>query len=121
MDHLKQLWAQKRCVKKQGGNAMSTISKTMVAAWAVNAALWIAPVGAADAPAVRPGDEAMTCEQIATELSPYVQQMAPNIQALGMTQQQLYAQGRLRSRTRPRQTNSRRRASRCNPTRVCNA
>jgi hypothetical protein len=63
---------------------MSTISKTMVAAWAVNAALWIAPVGAADAPAVRPGDEAMTCEQ----------QMAPNLQALGMTQQQLYAQGR---------------------------
>ncbi len=73
---------------------MSMISKTLVAGWAASAVLWIAPVGAADAPAVRPGDEAMTCEQIATELSPYVQQMAPNVQALATTQQQLYAQGR---------------------------
>jgi hypothetical protein len=73
---------------------MSTILKTMVAGWAVNALLWIAPVGAADAPATRPGDEAMTCEQIATELSPYVQQMAPMIQALGASQAQLYTQGR---------------------------
>lgn len=73
---------------------MSTISKTIVAGWAVSAALWIAPVGAADAPGARPGDAAMTCEQIATELSPYVQQMAPNIQALATSQQELYAQGR---------------------------
>jgi hypothetical protein len=70
------------------------ISKTIFAGWAVSAALWIAPVWAADAPAARPGDEAMTCEQIATELSPYVQQMAPNIQALAATQQQLYGQAR---------------------------
>jgi hypothetical protein len=75
-------------------NAMSTIFKSMAACLAVDAALWIAPVGAADTTAERPGDEAMTCEQIATELSPYVQQMAPNIQALAMSQQQLYAQGR---------------------------
>jgi hypothetical protein len=73
---------------------MSTISKTMAAAWAVNAALWIASVAAADAPAARPGDDAMTCEQIATELAPYAQQMVPNIQALGATQQQMVAQAR---------------------------
>jgi hypothetical protein len=75
-------------------NAWSTIANTIVAGWAVSAALWIAPAAATDASANRPGDEAMTCEQIATELSPYVQQMAPNIQALGASQQQLYAQGR---------------------------
>ncbi|HTS21132.1 MAG TPA: hypothetical protein VMN79_04905 [Casimicrobiaceae bacterium] len=46
------------------------------------------------APAVRPGDEAMSCAQIAAELSPYVQQMVPNVQALGASDQQLYAQAR---------------------------
>ena len=73
---------------------MSTIARTIAVACAVSAALWIAPAGATDASAIRPGDEAMTCGQIATELAPYVQQMAPNIQALGASQQQLYAQGR---------------------------
>jgi hypothetical protein len=69
MQHLKLLYAQKQCA----GDA---------------------PAVAADGPAVRPGDEAMTCEQIATELAPYAQQMTPNLQALGSTQQQLYTQGR---------------------------
>ena len=69
MQHLKLLYAQNHCAKD-------------------------APAAAADAPAVRPGDEAMTCEQIAAELTPYAQQMTPNLQALGSTQQQLYAQGR---------------------------
>ena len=36
----------------------------------------------------------MTCEQIATELAPYAQQMTPNLQALGASQQQLYEQAR---------------------------
>jgi hypothetical protein len=74
---------------------MSTISRALAAGYAVGAAFWIAPAGATDAQAaVRPGDEAMTCEQIATELLPYVQQMAPNMQALGATDQQLHAQAR---------------------------
>lgn len=74
---------------------MSKLSNTVIAVWAVNAVLGgFAPVGAADAPASRPGDEAMTCEQIAAELSPYTQQIVPNIQALGATDQQLYAQAR---------------------------
>jgi hypothetical protein len=41
-----------------------------------------------------PGDEAMTCEQIATELTPYARQMMPNLQALAATDQQLYQQAR---------------------------
>ncbi len=36
----------------------------------------------------------MSCAQIATELAPYAQQMMPNIQALGASQQQLYTQAR---------------------------
>jgi uncharacterized protein YfaQ (DUF2300 family) len=43
---------------------------------------------AADASAIRGGDDAMTCEAIATELAPYAQAMAPNLAALGVTQQQ---------------------------------
>jgi len=39
-------------------------------------------------------DAAMTCEQIGTELAPYAQQMVPNVQALGATQQQMYQQAR---------------------------
>jgi DNA polymerase III alpha subunit len=66
----------------------------MVVGYAVGAAFWIAPAGATDAQAVKPDDEAMTCEQIATELAAYVQQIAPSIQALGATEQQMYAQGR---------------------------
>ena len=73
---------------------MTTISRSMVAACAVITTLWISPLAAGEPSAVRPGDEAMTCEQIATELLPYVQQMAPNIQALGATQQQMYTQQR---------------------------
>jgi DNA polymerase III alpha subunit len=71
---------------------MSTRTRILVAACAFNAALWIAPVVAAPASDVRPGDDAMTCEQIATELAPYAQQIVPNIQALGATQQQMVAQ-----------------------------
>ena len=41
-----------------------------------------------------PGDDALTCEQIATEIAPYARQMIPNLQALGASQQQLYAQAR---------------------------
>lgn len=73
---------------------MSLPSRTLVAALALGAALWTAPTSAAAAPAVRPDDEAMTCEQIATELQPYAQQMVPNVQALGASNAQLYAQGR---------------------------
>ena len=73
---------------------MSRTSRAIAVACIASAAFWIAPAGATDLQAVRPGDEAMTCEQIATELAPYAQQVTPNIQALGATDQQLYAQAR---------------------------
>jgi hypothetical protein len=73
---------------------MSPIAKALSAGVSLVATLWAMPVTAEDSGATRPGDEAMTCEQIATELSPYIQQMMPNLQALAASQQQLYAQGR---------------------------
>ena len=42
----------------------------------------------------KPGDAAMTCEQIAAELAPYARQLMPNLQALGASQEQLYEQSR---------------------------
>ena len=48
----------------------------------------------------RPSDAAMTCEQIAAELAPYAQQLMPNLQALGASQQQLYEQSRAMSQQR---------------------
>ncbi|HEY5307029.1 MAG TPA: hypothetical protein VIK97_00840 [Casimicrobiaceae bacterium] len=73
---------------------MATIGKILIAGCAVSAALWITSVGATDAPGAMPGDDAMTCEAIGTELAPYAQQMMPNIQAMGNSQLQLYGQAR---------------------------
>lgn len=74
---------------------MATHSTTLiVAAWAAGAALCIPALAAPQAGGAMPGDEAMTCEQIATELAPYAQQMQPNLQALATSQQQQYQQGR---------------------------
>lgn len=64
---------------------MSRLHKTTIAAWAANAMFCIPAAGA---PQALPGDEAMTCEQIASELAPYAQQMQPNLQALALLQQQ---------------------------------
>ena len=72
---------------------MLAICRIFFAGW-LGVALGIPAVRAADAPGTMPGDDAMTCVQIATELAPYAQQMMPNIQALGATNEQLYAQGR---------------------------
>jgi hypothetical protein len=74
---------------------MSTPAKVIIAACAASAALCV-PVAAAPSPDARPGDEAMTCEQIAAELAPYAQQMVPNLQALASSQQQLSARERQR-------------------------
>lgn len=41
-----------------------TIPRTLMAACAVGAAVWISSVGAAEAPGAKPGDDALTCEQI---------------------------------------------------------
>ena len=75
---------------------MSMTRKLTIGAWMASAALSIPATGAPQAPGVNPGDEAMTCEQIAAELAPYAQQMQPNLQAFATSQQQLYARGRER-------------------------
>lgn len=45
-------------------------------------------------PGAAPSDDAMSCEQIAAELSRYAQQLKPNVQALAQSEQQLYKQER---------------------------
>jgi uncharacterized protein YfaQ (DUF2300 family) len=59
-----------------------------VVACVTGAAIGASPALATDASAIRDGDDAMTCEAIATELAPYAQAMAPNLGAFGATQQQ---------------------------------
>ena len=73
---------------------MSMLRKLTIAAWTASTALCVPAAAAPEAPGVNPGDEAMTCEQIAAELAPYAQQMQPNLQAFATSQQQRYARGR---------------------------
>ena len=67
---------------------MTTTSRTLLPALAMLAGFaltaWSAPQVA---PGALPGDETMSCEQIAAELVPYMQQVRPNAQALAATQQ----------------------------------
>src|SRR5512146_1175124 len=67
---------------------MTITTKTLIGTCALALGSWDAIASSAAE------DAAMTCEQIATELAPYAQQMVPNLQALGATQQQLYQQVR---------------------------
>ena len=72
------------------------ISRAIATGWAFGAALaaFAGPApGASPTPAAQPGDEAMTCEQIAMELMPYMQQIQPNAQALAATQQRQFEHG----------------------------
>ncbi|MGE5320168.1 MAG: hypothetical protein ACM3KD_08305 [Hyphomicrobiaceae bacterium] len=52
---------------------------------------------AADTSGAMPGDEAMTCQQIAAELAPYARQMAPDINALAQTEQQIIQRSQART------------------------
>jgi hypothetical protein len=74
------------------GSVMSTIFGASVTGLVIATLFWTWGVAAADAQGTQPGDDTMTCGQIAMELQPYAQQLVPNIQALGATQQQLYQQ-----------------------------
>ena len=49
---------------------------------------------AADGRGATARDDAMSCEQIAAELTPYMQRLQPDVQALAQSQQQLYKQER---------------------------
>jgi len=52
------------------------------------------PANASAGDGARPGDDAMTCQEIAAELQPYMQQIMPTIQALGASDAQLMQQSR---------------------------
>lgn len=62
----------------------------------VLAALASSGAPAADPPGAMPGDDAMTCQQIAMELQPYMQQMRPNFKALAATGTELKDRGNKR-------------------------
>jgi hypothetical protein len=51
---------------------------------------------AGDDAAAKSGDDPMTCEQIGTELAPYVQQIRPTVSALNDTNQELKRRGEKR-------------------------
>jgi hypothetical protein len=63
-------------------------TRTVIAA-VCTAAAWSLQAVAEDIPGARPGDEAMTCAQIAAELAPYAQQMTGTMSPLAQTQQEL--------------------------------
>ncbi len=75
---------------------MSTKRVMPAVAGLTAAMLWVLPVAAADAPGTMPGDEAMTCQQIAAELTPYMQQMMPGVMALAKTAQDVRERGEQR-------------------------
>jgi len=52
-----------------------------------------AQAAALAAQGVRPGDEAMTCEQIGMEFRPYAQAMMPTVAALGQSAEEAKAMG----------------------------
>ncbi len=69
----------------------------MISAVAIGGAvLGIVPAFAGEVAGARPGDDAMTCEQIGAELAPYVQQMSGAFTALAGTEQELVARGQAR-------------------------
>ncbi len=67
---------------------MSNATRMCAFAVALAATFWVTTALAKDPPGARPGDDKMTCEEIATELQPYVQQMMPGAVAAGETAQE---------------------------------
>lgn len=72
---------------------MSTIRRVAAATFVLGSALLAVTASAADVPGAMPGDDAMTCPQIAAELSPYMQQMMPSAMGLGRTAQAVTKRG----------------------------
>lgn len=75
---------------------MSTSHKSTTAACSIGATLWALSIAAAQAPGAMPGDEAMTCAQIAAELGPYMQRMTPGVTDLAATGQEVIHRGNKR-------------------------
>ncbi len=76
------------------------VSVVALAALAIAALVAPAPARAEVSSPAPSGDDAMTCEQIAMELSTYAQAIVPNIQALAASQAQLNAQAQEKGRQR---------------------
>jgi hypothetical protein len=74
--------------------------RTLLAASALSVTIGLPAMAAPDLSAARPGDDAMSCEQIATELVPYMRQLQPNLQALGTATQQLAQERREKGKQR---------------------
>jgi hypothetical protein len=70
---------------------MKTLRTAVSAAGMCAAALFTIPAIADDVPGAKPGDAAMTCDQIGAELAPYAQQMTPTVTGLAQTGQELNA------------------------------
>jgi hypothetical protein len=75
---------------------MRILRTALTAAGVCAGALWTFPAFADDISGAKPGDAAMTCDQIGAELAPYAQQMAPAANALGQTSQEVIARGQKR-------------------------
>lgn len=74
---------------------MST-GQPMLAA-AIAAMFWAVSAAAEDPPGAKPGDAAMTCEQIAAELAPYAQRMMPSAMAAGQAANAAVERGQQRA------------------------
>ena len=73
---------------------MSMRTMILFAGWTAVATGTAAAAPAPDTSAQRPGDAAITCEEIAAELAPYAQQIMPGIQAFGASEAQLMQQSK---------------------------
>jgi hypothetical protein len=72
---------------------MASACRTVFAVCSIGAAAWACAAAAADPPGARPGDDALTCAQIAGELAPYMQRIMPGAVAVGTTAQEVTARG----------------------------
>ncbi|HUP09593.1 MAG TPA: hypothetical protein VMU47_20710 [Caldimonas sp.] len=75
---------------------MNRTMKSAIAATSTLASLAVLAAPAAGAPqpaGAQPGDDAMTCEQIAAELMPYMHQVQPTAQEIVATQQRQFEHG----------------------------
>jgi putative aminopeptidase FrvX len=68
-----------------------------LAALAIAGMRGIALAAGAEAPGARPGDDSMTCQQIAAELMPYMQQIAPSATAVAQTAEEVRERGKQRA------------------------
>ena len=75
---------------------MLTRRRMITAALACGSALVVLPAAAADAPGGTAADATMTCEQIAAELMPYMQQIMPSAMAAGATAKEVKQRGEQR-------------------------